>query len=131
MKRVTMMMMMVIIMAMMVGCGEQEPIEEIEVTVDPNYYTMTGRYYESGRVVDEFGEEWCYEWIDCEDTIYDGMPVKIVMSDSGTDLLYDDEVLTLVYDRETAIYDELEASFSEVEEWEVTRDGNNIRIGIE
>lgn len=82
------------------GCGEEQPqVQEVVVeTVEPNYYTMSGHYYDEGYVCDEFGEAWNYEWVDCEYPIYDGMPVKMIMSDNGTDLLYDDEVLALEYD---------------------------------
>ena len=55
------------------------------------------------------------------------MPEYICFGDVGTpDNIYDDEVLGLIYDRETAIYDSLETSLSEV--FAVERDGNNIRI---
>ena len=54
----------------------------------------------------------------------------MVMSDNGTPSIYDDIVLRIGYDRETAIYDELEKSFSQVEDWEVTIDGNQITIEV-
>ena len=63
--------------------------------------------------------------------VYDNMPVWVVFDDNGTyDNLYDDNVLGMVFDRETAIYDELYEAMSEEEDWEVTRDGNNIHIGM-
>ena len=58
------------------------------------------------------------------------MPVFAVFDDEGTDDIYDDIVQGLVLDRETAIYDKLEASFSEVENWEITRTGNHIHIDL-
>ena len=35
-----------------------------------------------------------------------------------------------MFDKETAIYDELEKEMSEVAEWKVTRNGNEIRISV-
>ena len=130
MKKVAIMMMLA--MMTLVGCGaeqEYEPVEEV-VEVEADYYTMFGRYYDEGYVCDEFGEVWEFWW-ETDEEVYDGMPVKMIMSDSGTDLLYDDEVLELVYDRETAIYDALEDELGEVDGWDITRDGNTIHIGIE
>ena len=55
------------------------------------------------------------------------MPVYICFDDAGTpDTIYDDEVLGLVYDRETAIYDQLEDALSE--SFDIERNGNNIHI---
>lgn len=106
----------------------EEPIAEPVVVTEAERYITSGRYYEEGYVVDSNGERWDYE---CDKSdFYDGIPVKVVMSDNGTQNLYDDVVLGLVYDRETAIYDELEESFSEVEDWEVSRDGNDIHISV-
>ena len=55
------------------------------------------------------------------------MPVYICFDDAGTpDNIYDDIVLGVVYDRETAIYDSLEVSLSQ--SFELERDGNIIHI---
>ena len=104
----------------------EKPMEE-PVEVQEELYMSCGRYYD-GYIVDDNGEEWGYQW-DYEGA-YEGIPVKIVMSDNGTPSIYDDIVLNIGYDRETAIYDELEKSFSQVEDWEVTRDGNQITIEV-
>ena len=56
------------------------------------------------------------------------MPVWIAFEDNGTpEDVTDDIILGLVYDRETAIYDELEAALGD--KFELEREGNNIRIG--
>lgn len=55
------------------------------------------------------------------------MPVNVVMSDEGTKLVTDDVILGIVYDMETAIYDELEAEIN-IDGYEMVRNGNTIRI---
>ena len=101
--------------------AEDEPTETAQ-------YTAYGRYYTDGTVVTNDGNEWSY----CTDTISDktptdNMPVWIAFDDNGTaDKVEDDIILGLVYDRETAIYDDLETALSG--KFELERDGNNIHI---
>lgn len=99
--------------------------------IEPQTYTAYGRYYTDGTVITDDGYD-ALGWEYSTDTIsgmtpYDAMPVWIGFSDNGTpDYIKDDIILGLVYDRETAIYDELEATLDD--EFELERDGNNIRI---
>lgn len=92
-------------------------------------YTTYGRYYTDGTVITDDGNEWSYS----TDTISnqtptDNMPVWVGFSDNGTpNNITDDIILGLVYDLETAIYDDLETAFSD--KFEFTREGNNIHIG--
>ena len=108
----------------------KEPIAEVE-TKSHTRYTAYGRYYTDGTVITNDGNDsLCWEY--STDTIsdktpYDGMPVWIAFDDNGTpDILKDDIILGLVYDRNTAIYDALETELSQ--EFELERDGNDIRI---
>ena len=56
------------------------------------------------------------------------MPIWIGFDDNGTpNDITDDIILGLVYDRETAIYDDLETALGD--KFELKRDGNNIQIG--
>lgn len=113
---------------MSTGCSPKvEPTPKVE----PQTYTAYGRYYTDGTVITNDGNDsLCWEYatdIISNQTPYDAMPVWIGFSDNGTpDILKDDIILGLVYDRETAIYDELEATLSA--DFELERDGNNIRI---
>ena len=101
--------------------------------VEAQTYTAYGRYYTDGTVIVDYGDGALSKWEYSTDTIsdktpYDAMPVWVGFSDNGTpDEVTDDIILGLVYDRNTAIYDQLEESLSE--EFEIKRDGNNIRIG--
>ena len=87
-------------------------------------YTAYGRYYTDGTVITNDGNEWAYS----TDTIpTDAMPVWVGFDDNGTpDDIYDDIILGVVYDRNTAIYDSLEDVLSD--EFELEREGNYIRI---
>lgn len=107
---------------LLTGCGKTQP------EVEHNRYVMQGRYYTSDICEDTSGNTWDYTTNTISNTdVYDGMPVYICFDDAGTpDNIYDDEVLGLVYDRETAIYDKLEVVLSE--SFEVERTDNNIRI---
>ena len=96
--------------------------------VESKQYTAYGRYYTDGTVITNDGNEWSY----ITDTISDktptnAMPVWVAFDDNGTADITDDIVLGVVYDRETAIYDDLETALGD--KFELTRDGNNIRIG--
>ena len=101
-----------------------EPAPEVE----PQTYTAYGRYYVDGTVITNDGNEWGYNANTISDrTPYDSMPVWIGFSDNGTpDDITDDVILGLVYDRNTAIYDQLETELSE--DFELERNGNEIRI---
>lgn len=91
-------------------------------------YTAYGRYYTNGTVVTDDGNEWSYTTDTISDkTPTDAMPVWIAFDDNGTVDITDDIILGLVYDRETAIYDDLEAALGDA--FELERDGNNIKIG--
>ena len=109
---------------------ELVPIAEVESKVHTRY-TAYGRYYTDGTVTVSDGYDsmaWEYDTdLVSGQTPYDYMPVWIAFDDSGTpDYIKDDVVLGLVYDRETAIYDALEEEFEE--DFEIERNGNNIRI---
>ena len=107
---------------LLTGCSDA-PTE-----VEHTRYAIQGRYYTLGICEDVNGNIWEYS----TDTIsklnvYDAMPVYICLDDAGTpDSIYDDEVLGLVYDRETVVYDQLENTLSD--SFEIVRDGNIIRI---
>lgn len=107
---------------LLTGCGSAQP------QVEHNRYTTQGRYYTNGICEDINGNLWEYSTdVVSKTNVYDAMPVYICFDDAGTpNNIYDDEVLGLVYDRETAIYDKLEDTLSE--SFELERDGNNIRI---
>ena len=109
------------------GCGNNA------TTVEPEHtqYYQGGRYYTSGEVITNDGNIWDYQTdIISEEPSYDAEPVYAVFDDNGTpDNIYDDAVLGLVLDRETAIYDALEVALSE--EFNLERNGNNIRIHSE
>lgn len=91
-------------------------------------YTAYGRYYTNGTVITNDGNEWGYSADTISDkTPTDGMPIWAGFSDNGTPAdITDDIILGLVYDRETAIYDDLETALGD--KFELERDGNNIRI---
>lgn len=92
-------------------------------------YTAYGRYYTNGTVITNDGNEWSYTTdIISDKTPTDDMPVWIGFDDNGTpNEVTDDIILGLVYDCNTAIYDDLETALSD--KFELTRDGNNIHIG--
>lgn len=108
---------------MTTGCGNTEPAPAPAQT-----YTAYGRYYTDGIVITNDGNAWDYQTDAISDkTPTDAMPVWIGFSDNGTtDDITDDIILGLVYDRNTAIYDELETALSD--EFQLKRDGNNITI---
>lgn len=97
--------------------------------VEHNHYVIQGRYYIEHICEDANGDLWEYSAPTISNiAVYDKMPVYICLDDMGTPDNTDDEILGLVYDRETAIYDKLEAVLSE--SFEVEREGNNIRIDV-
>lgn len=107
---------------LLTGCSNVKP--EVEHT----RYVVQGRYYTNNICEDTTGNLWEYSTDTVSNTaVYDSMPVYICLDDAGTpDNIYDDEVLGLVYDRETSVYDQLEDALSS--SFELERDGNNIRI---
>ena len=122
------------------GCSSKNnlvPIEDVNpnlvpiAQVEAKTYTAYGRYYTDGNVITNNGSD-ALRWEYSTDLIsnrepYDGMPVWIAFSDNGTsNIIKDDEILGLVFDRNTAIYDELEEELSE--EFVIERDGNKITI---
>lgn len=106
----------------LVGCNSQE--ESATQT-----YTAYGRYYTEGIVVTNDGNEWEFSIDTISDrTPTDAMPIWIGFEDNGTpNNITDDIILGVVYDRETAIYDQLETALGEG--FELERSGNNIHIG--
>jgi hypothetical protein len=109
---------------MSTGC-----VSKATPTVESQQYTTYGRYYTNGTLITDDGNEWVYSTDTISDkTPTDAMPVWVGMDDNGTpDRVEDDIVLGLVYDVNTAIYDALETALSA--EFELKRDGNNIKIG--
>ena len=122
--------MLMLLVMTLIDCG-QEPVVE-DVRPSERYSVENCRYYPSkDLLITPDGNKWIYQTDEVSGIVpYDGMPVWAGFDDNGTDDIIDDIVLGLVYDRETAIYDKLEESFSEVEEWEITRVGNHIHIDI-
>lgn len=107
------------------GCTREA---QVTAEVEGTTYITAGRYYISGEVITEDGNIWGYS----QDTIseapsYDDEPIFALFDDNGTpDNIYDDKILGVVLDRETAIYDELEVALSE--SFTVERNGNVISI---
>ena len=108
---------------MTTACAKPAP------SVEHTRYTANGRYYTDGTVITNDGNIWGYSTdIISDQTPTDDMPVWVGFDDNGTpDIIEDDIILGLVYDRETAIYDELEKALGE--KFTITREGNNIKIG--
>lgn len=110
----------------LVGCAPTE------TEIDHTIYIMSGRYYFNadiqGQVVTDDGNVWDYtQNIISEEPSYHNEPIYALLDDNGTpDNIYDDEILGLVLDRETAIYDALETELSDV--FTVERNGNVISI---
>lgn len=118
---------LVIVTAFALGLQISKPIE---AETPHNKYTAYGRYYTDGTVITNDGNEWAYSTdLISNQTPTDDMPVWIGFDDNGTPGdITDDIILGLVYDRETAIYDELETALSD--KFELERNDNNIRINI-
>ena len=120
----------------LVGCAETEPASaptpEPSPSVEQTTYFTQGRYYFNadllGQVVTEDGNVWEYtQDIISDEPSYHNEPVFVCFIDNGTpNNIYDDEIIGLVLDRETAIYDALEVALSD--SFELERDGNNIHI---
>lgn len=109
------------------GCGKAtEPLSNESVR-----YITSGTYYITadlkGQVLTSDGNIWDYDQTTISGkAAYHGEPVYVAFDDNGTADIYDDVILGLTLDRETEIYNELEASLSE--SFELERNGNNIRI---
>ena len=113
---------------MFIGLQAQAP--ELRVR-EPERYEADCRYDTNGCLVTTSGEVFIYHTDKVSGkAVYDGMPVWACFDDNGTDQLEDDVVIGLVYDRETAMFDAFEKSFSEVDDWNITREGNNIHISL-
>ena len=107
-----------------------ETLETIPDTMETSRIEQ-GRYYTNGTVITNDGNEWWYSTREISKEIpYDGMPIIVVILDNGTKEIEDDIIKGVVFDRETAIYDELEKEMNQVDGWTVTRNGNEIRISI-
>ena len=118
---------------MITGCDKTEP-----TPAEPQTYTAYGRYHNDIDLTDDAftegfitndGNMWEYDVDTISDQVpYNNMPIWAGFSDNGTpDDITDDIPLGLVYDRNTAIYDDLEEALSEG--FEIERTNNNIRIG--
>ena len=111
---------------------QEVPAPEEEPQAQHETYVTRGRYYINseltGEVVTDDGNIWGYnQTIISQEPAYHNEPVYVCFDDNGTpDDIYDDMIIGLVLDRETAIYDALETALSE--EFALERDGNNIRI---
>lgn len=92
----------------------------------------SGRYYITadltGQVLTDDGNLWDYtQTLIADAPSYHNEPVFVYFNTNNTpDDVTDDEIISIVLDRMTKIYDELEVSLSA--SFELDRDGNNIRI---
>lgn len=113
----------------------EEPVEVVIVhSEECNHFPVyNARYYPScNEVRMTNGNVYIYDTDEVSgDFPYDGMPVHVGMCDQCSNDVKDHVVLGLVYDHETAIYDELYDSLSENEDWTLTRTGNHIHIDVE
>lgn len=118
-------------MIALVGCSPKKQTISKPI-VEKTVYFQSGRYYLNGNIITNDGNIWGYtQDIISEAPAYDNEPVYVGLNDNGTpNIIEDDEVVGLVLDRETAIYDELEKAFAEDSAFTVKREGNNITIGI-
>ena len=102
------------------GCAQTPQIERAT-------YMVAGRYYTCGELITQDGNAWGYSQdIISDKPSYDNQPVFALFDNMGTESIFDDEVLGLVFDVETAIYDALEIELSEA--FTVSRDGNNLHL---
>lgn len=108
--------------ALLIGCNAQHKVESVR-------YTAYGRYYTEGIVITNDGNEWEFSTDTISDrTPTDAMPVWVGFDDNGTpEEITDDIILGLVYDRNTAIYDDLEDALDD--KFQLERSNNNIHIG--
>ena len=114
---------------LLAGCSASEvPEKKIQApAVEAKTYIMSGRYYTSGELFTEDGNAWEFSQdVISEEPAYDNEPVFALFNDMGTANKYDDEILGLVLDVETAIYDELEVALSK--EFSVERNENALHL---
>lgn len=123
MKKLLALTLMVGAFLMTMGCTKMEAPK-----VESQQYTAYGRYYTEGIVITNDGNEWEFSTDTISDkTPTDAMPIWIGFDDNGTpNEITDDIILGVVYDRNTAIYDDLETALSD--KFELEREGNNIHI---
>ena len=107
--------------------------EELTQSLTPsNIRIASGRYYITadltGQVLTDDGNLWDYtQELIADAPSYHNEPIFVYFNTNNTpDDVTDDEIISVVLDRMTKIYDELEVSLSEA--FELDRDGNNIRI---
>ena len=114
---------LVLAVGLRIGIRQVKPTE---VETPHNKYTAYGRYYTDGTVITNDGNEWAYSTDLISNQIpTNDMPVWVDFDDNGTpNDITDDIILGLVYDRETAIYDNLETALSD--KFELERNDNNI-----
>lgn len=110
------------------GCTKEPQVIAEVKPVESATYITAGRYYTCGEVITEDGNIWGYfQDIISEKESYNNEPIFALFDDNGTpDNIYDDEILGVVLDRETAIYDALEVALSE--SFNVERNGNIISV---
>ena len=119
-------------LATLTGRHQTAP-EAPQPTPDPATITkrvIAGRYT-TGELITADGHIWNYDGIVRGENIPEhhqtNTPVYAVMHDNGTpDEITDDIIMGLVFDRETAIYDDIETNLSE--SFTVTREGNNLHV---
>lgn len=108
------------------GCANI-PKQDVQV-VESKTYMVSGRYYTAGELYTDDGNVWeHYQDIISDKPAYDNQPVFALIDDMGTANQHDDEIVGLMFDVETAIYDELEMRLAE--EFSVSREGNNLHLG--
>lgn len=124
---------LMLVTLILTGCTtSKEVVTEKTTTAEHNSYVAHGRYYMNAdlqwEVTTDDGNIWIYDQsIISNKPRYHAEPVYVCFDDNGTpDNIYDDIILGLVLDRETAIYDELEDALSE--SFELERSDNHIRI---
>lgn len=131
---------MILMMFMLVGCNKSD-VSEIAPTetsieesteateMETEIRIAHGRYYTNGTVITDDGHEWGYSTTEIYNRKpYDGMPIVVVFI-KGTEI-EKDIIKGVIYDMETAMYDALESEMETNEDWEVSRNGNEIRIDI-
>ena len=130
----------------LIGCNKfdtkeaeiEVAIEEVSASREMESETETesetirldyGRYFTNGTVITSDGNEWGYTTTEISGKEpYDGMPIIVIFSEAME--IENDIIKGVIYDRETAIYDALENEMGTCTDWEVTRNGNEIRIEI-
>ena len=110
------------------GCSTKGNVVTEFYPAEHTTYIVSGRYYTSGEVITEDGNVWGYSQdIISERESYDNEPIFALFDDNGTpENIYDDEIYGVVLDRETEVYDRLEAELSK--SFTVERNGNIISI---